>query len=58
VVGVARLYTAVAGTLVLDQADAALAGDVEAAGVRPVVAPTVMSGPAEAAALARTTLVA
>ncbi len=58
VVGVARLYTAVAGTLVLDQADAALAGDVEAAGVRPVVAPTVMSGPAEAADLARTTLVA
>lgn len=56
VVGVARLYAPLVGTLVIDGADAALAGRVEAAGVRCVVAPTVMTGPAEAAALARTTL--
>ncbi len=56
VVGVARLYAPVAATLVVDEADAARAGEVEAAGMRCVVAPTVMHGPAEAAALARTTL--
>lgn len=56
VVGVARLYAEVAGTLVVDTADADLAGAVEAEGVRCVVAPTVMSGPPEAAALARVTL--
>lgn len=56
VVGVARLYAPLVGTLVVDVADAALSADVEAAGVRCVVAPTVMRGPAEAAALARTTL--
>jgi len=53
VVGVARLYAAVAATLVIDTADAALAPAVEAAGMRCIVAPTVMRGPAEAAALAR-----
>ena len=56
VVGVARLYAPLVGTLVVDEADAGRAGEVEAAGVRCVVAPTVMAGPAEAAALARTTL--
>jgi LPPG:FO 2-phospho-L-lactate transferase len=56
VVGVARLYAPFVGTLVIDEADAGAAGDVEAAGVRCVVAPTLMTGPAEAAALARTTL--
>ena len=56
VVGVARLYAEVAGTLVVDDADAALAPDVEAAGMRCVVAPTIMRGPAEAAALAKTVL--
>jgi LPPG:FO 2-phospho-L-lactate transferase len=56
VVGVARLYAAFAGTLVVDVADAALAPAVEAEGMRCVVAPTVMHGPAEAAALARVTL--
>ena len=54
VVGVARLYADIAGTLVLDEADAARAPEVEGAGVRAVVTPTIMSGPAEAAALART----
>ena len=56
VVGVARLYAPFAATLVVDEADADLAGAVEAAGMRCVVARTVMSGPAEAAALARTVL--
>ena len=56
VVGVARLYADVAATLVIDEADAELAGAVEDEGVRCVVAPTLMHGPAEAAALARVTL--
>jgi LPPG:FO 2-phospho-L-lactate transferase len=56
VVGIARLYAPVAATLVVDDADAHRAPEVEAAGMRCVVAPTVMHGPAEAAALARTTL--
>ncbi|MBW3615082.1 MAG: 2-phospho-L-lactate transferase [Actinobacteria bacterium] len=56
VVGVARLYAAFAASLVIDEADAALAGAVAAEGVRPVVAPAVMSGPAEAAALAEVVL--
>jgi len=56
VVGVARLYAPFVGTLVIDSADAHRAGDVEAEGVRCVVAPTVMHGPAEAAALARVVL--
>ncbi len=58
VVGVARHYAAVAGTLVIDTADAAAAGGVEAAGMRCVVARTVMHGPEEAAALASTILAA
>lgn len=52
VVGVARLYAPYAATLVIDEADAALAAAVEAEGVRAVVAPTIMNGPAEAKALA------
>lgn len=56
VVGVARLYAPLAATLVIDEADAALAGAVEAEGVRAVVAPSVMTGRAEAAALARAVL--
>jgi len=54
--GVARLYSQFAGTLVIDEADATLAGDVEEAGMRCVVAPTLMHGPAEAAALAEVVL--
>lgn len=56
VVGVARLYAPVAATLVVDDADAHLAGAVEAEGPACVVAPTVMRTPALAAALARTVL--
>ncbi|MGI8684696.1 MAG: 2-phospho-L-lactate transferase [Acidimicrobiales bacterium] len=53
VVGVARLYAPLAATLVVDDADAELAPGVEAAGMRCVVAPTVMRGRAEAATLGR-----
>lgn len=56
VVGVARLYAPWVATLVIDDADAGRAGEVEAAGVRCVAGPTVMHGPAEAAALAALTL--
>lgn len=56
VVGVARLYAPLAATLAVDDADVALAPAVEAAGMRCVVAPTIMRGRAEAADLARTVL--
>jgi LPPG:FO 2-phospho-L-lactate transferase len=58
VVGVARLYASLAATLVVDDADAELASKVEAEGMECIVAPTVMRGPEEAAALARTVLAA
>jgi LPPG:FO 2-phospho-L-lactate transferase len=56
VVGVARLYAPLAHVLVVDDADADRASEVEAEGMECVVAPTIMSGRAEAAALARTVL--
>lgn len=56
VVGVARLYSPWAATLVIDEADADRAAEVEAEGMRCVVARTVMTGPAQAAALARAVL--
>jgi len=43
VVGVARLYAPIAGTLVIDPVDADLADVVEAEGMRVVVTPSVMS---------------
>jgi LPPG:FO 2-phospho-L-lactate transferase len=52
VVGVARLYADVVGTLVVDEADADSADAVEACGVRCVVAPTVMHTAEHAATLA------
>jgi LPPG:FO 2-phospho-L-lactate transferase len=58
VAGVAAYYRAVAATLVIDDADAELAPVVGDRGLRPVVGPTVMSGPAEARALAALTLAA
>ena len=58
VVGIARLYRDLAATLVIDTADGDLAPAVEAEGVRCVVAPTIMSGPEEAAALGHTVLTA
>ena len=54
--GVARLYAPIAATLVLDQADAGLAEQVEAAGMRAVVTDTIMRSPDAAAALARVVL--
>ena len=54
VVGVARLYRDIAATLVIDTADADLAGAVEAEGMRCVVTETVMSTPEIAASLGRT----
>jgi LPPG:FO 2-phospho-L-lactate transferase len=56
VVGVARWYARWLGTLVIDEADAALAGAVEAEGVRCLVAPTVMSDLGRSSELARTVL--
>lgn len=56
VVGVARLYAPWCATLVVDEVDAALSDAVEAEGMRCVVAPTVMSSPARAAALAEVVL--
>jgi LPPG:FO 2-phospho-L-lactate transferase len=52
VVGVAEWYRDVTGTLVIDEVDAEMAPDVRAAGVTPVVAPTVMSQPGVANRLA------
>ena len=57
-VGVARRYREVVATLVIDEADADLAAAVGATGVRPVVAPTIMSSPEAAAELARRTVAA
>jgi LPPG:FO 2-phospho-L-lactate transferase len=55
-VGVAEYYRELAATLVLDELDAHLASEVEALGVRAVVGPTIMRGPAEARALAELVL--
>jgi LPPG:FO 2-phospho-L-lactate transferase len=55
-VGVARLWAHLAATLVVDEQDAGLAPEIEAEGMRCVVAPSVMSGPREAANLARVVL--
>jgi LPPG:FO 2-phospho-L-lactate transferase len=56
VAGVARLYAPIAATLVIDPVDAALAGEVEAAGMRALAVPSVMKDAATAAALAAATL--
>lgn len=56
--GVARLLRARIGTLVVDDADAALAPEIEREGVRCVVTPTVMRTPEIAEELARTVIAA
>jgi LPPG:FO 2-phospho-L-lactate transferase len=56
VVGVARIYADLAATLVVDQADQALADDVEAEGLRCIVTPTVMHTLADAQRLSATLL--
>ena len=53
VVGVARRYRDLAATLIIDEVDRDLAPDVELAGMRAVVMPTIMKEPGVAAALAR-----
>ena len=58
VAGIARIYAPLAATLIVDEADADQVGAVEAEGLRCVVAPTIMRGPDEAAALARSVLAA
>jgi LPPG:FO 2-phospho-L-lactate transferase len=58
VVGVAGLYAAIAGTLVIDPVDAHLAAAVEAAGMRVVVTPSIMSTPEVGRELAVRTLAA
>jgi LPPG:FO 2-phospho-L-lactate transferase len=57
-VGVAREYASICGTLVIDAVDEHLAGAVEAAGVRAIVADTMMRSPEIATELARCTLAA
>ncbi len=54
--GVAKWYAPFAGTLVIDEADRALAPAVEREGLRCVVAPTIMSSVERSAALARAVL--
>ncbi|MEX2225971.1 MAG: 2-phospho-L-lactate transferase [Dehalococcoidia bacterium] len=54
--GVARAYADFLEVLVIDEVDRALAPEVEAAGVRAVVAQTIMRGPDEKRALAEVTL--
>ncbi|HYI62924.1 MAG TPA: 2-phospho-L-lactate transferase CofD family protein, partial [Acidimicrobiales bacterium] len=56
VIGVARLYAPLVGTLLIDDADAHHAAAVEAEGVRCVVAPTIMHGVEEATHLAERVL--
>jgi LPPG:FO 2-phospho-L-lactate transferase len=56
VVGVARMYAPVAAVLVVDPVDRDHAAAIEAAGMRCVVTPSVMSGPQIARDLARVTV--
>jgi LPPG:FO 2-phospho-L-lactate transferase len=53
VVGVARLYAPICGTLIIDHADAHLASDVESEGMRCIVTDTIMKTPEITAALAQ-----
>jgi hypothetical protein len=50
---VARLYARWVGTLVIDEADAALGSDIEALGMRCVITPAVMSDAVRATNLAK-----
>jgi LPPG:FO 2-phospho-L-lactate transferase len=56
VIGVAELYAPIAAALVIDPADAHLAADVEATGLRCIVTPSVMATPDIARDLAAATL--
>ena len=57
VVGVAQIYRSIAGTLVIDHADADRSGEIEDLGMRCVITDTVMSTPQIAAELGRISLV-
>jgi LPPG:FO 2-phospho-L-lactate transferase len=57
-VGVARVYHDVCGAMVIDDRDADRAAEIEAAGLRVTVAPTLMTDAAAAMGLALTTLAA
>jgi LPPG:FO 2-phospho-L-lactate transferase len=54
--GVAHAYRDILDALIIDQADHALQGAIEALGVRAIVTDTIMRGPTEKAALARVAL--
>jgi LPPG:FO 2-phospho-L-lactate transferase len=54
--GVARRYVGLVDAFVMDEADAALAPDVERLGMRAIVARSVMTDDASRAALARVVL--
>ena len=56
--GVAGLYAGLIDAFVLDEVDAGQAGDVRALGIEPVVAPTLMRTPEDAAELAKRVLAA
>ncbi len=56
VTGVARLYAEICGTLIIDERDAHLCDDVERAGLRCIVADTMMDDVSVAARLARTAI--
>ena len=56
VVGVAKIYAPICGTLIIDNADAHLASAVEAQSMRCIVTDTIMKTPRVSAALARTAL--
>ncbi len=56
VVGVARLYSPIAATLVVDEADAELADAVEETGMDCIVAPTVMGSVEDATRLSKVVL--
>lgn len=54
--GVARMYASICGTIVVDEADAALSTAIEAEGLRCIVTNTIMDSPDAAEALARVTI--
>lgn len=56
VVGVAKIYAPICGTLIIDHADAHLASEVEAQGMRCIVTDTIMKSQQVSAALALTAL--
>ena len=58
VVGIAHLYAPIASSLIIDPVDSHLADRVEAAGMRPVIVPSIMSSDEASATLARATLAA